>query len=149
VLATLAVWQWHLANVQRDRAENAVKAAIKTANSLVVDQARAFRDRVGMPNELVRDILDRSRKLQDELIKSGESSPDMLFSAALSHEEILLTMLQQSTSKAQADVNVMLGVAQRFRAIMEELVSASPNNIEWQYTLSLSHNRLGDVLALA
>jgi tetratricopeptide (TPR) repeat protein len=149
VLATLAVWQWHLANVQRDRAENAVKAAIKTANSLIIDQARAFRDRVGMPNELVRDILDRSQKLQDELIKSGEISPDMLFSAALSHEEILLTMLQQSTSKAQADVNVMLGVAQRFRSIMEGFVSASPNNIEWQYELSLSHNRLGDVSALA
>ena len=82
VLAGLAAWQWaeavrqqRIAQAQRDRAELALSAATMTANTLVLDLAREFRDREGIPSDLVRRILDRARTLQQQLTEAGESSP--------------------------------------------------------------------------
>ena len=82
VLAGLAAWQWaeavrqqRIAQAQRDRAELALSAATMTANTLVLDLAREFRDRQGIPSDLVRRILDRARVLQQQLTEAGESSP--------------------------------------------------------------------------
>jgi tetratricopeptide (TPR) repeat protein len=155
-LAGFAGSQWRaadraerVASEQRNRAEAALRAATETANALVTDLARKFRDRVGMPIDLVRDILDRARRLQGQLLESGETSPELRFSAALALNELVLTLLEQGGAEARADIAAALAVAQRYQAIMAALTAANPGNLEWQYQLSLSHNRLGDVLALA
>jgi hypothetical protein len=49
VFVGFAGWQWKAAIDQRDRAEWTLDAATKTANSLVFDLAREFRNRSGMP----------------------------------------------------------------------------------------------------
>ena len=78
VFAGLAAWQWseavkqqRTAQAQRDRAERALSAATQTANTLVIDLANEFRDRTGMPSDLVRRILDRARGLQQQLLDSA------------------------------------------------------------------------------
>ena len=50
---------------------------------------------------------------------------------------------------AQGDVARALAAAERSRAIMLELVASNPDNTKWQRDLSISHDRLGEVLLLA
>src|SRR5262245_38647375 len=73
VLAGLAGWQWTVALQQRDRAERALAAATKTANSLVLDLASEFSDRTGMPADLVRRILERRRGCNGSLQSPGRA----------------------------------------------------------------------------
>jgi len=96
VLAGLAGWQWTVALQQRDRAERALAAATKTANSLVLDLASEFSDRTGMPADLVRQILERAQGLQRQLAESGESTPALRFSEAVALEELVDTLLVQA-----------------------------------------------------
>jgi len=84
VLLGLALWLGYEANVQRgiavaqrDRAERTLTAATNTAHSLVFDLAQRFRYVSNVPASLVRDILDRALKLQDQLSSAGESSLDL------------------------------------------------------------------------
>ena len=75
VLASVAGWLWQQAQAERDRAERALAVATGTANSLIFDIAQKLRDVAGVPATLVKDILDRALRLQDQLIGSGEASP--------------------------------------------------------------------------
>jgi eukaryotic-like serine/threonine-protein kinase len=134
--------------VQHRRAERALSASTETANALVTDLAKKFRDRTGMPIDLVRDILDRAQNLQYQIINSGEAAPELRFSAAKALNELVLTLLAQGDKKAQADLGAARQAAQRFFDIMTEIAKTDPGNSEWQYELSLSANRVGDVLML-
>ena len=73
--ARVAVEQRQIAEQQRDRAERTLAAATRTANTFVFDMAQEFRDRQGMPADLIRKILDRAQDLQRQLTESGETSP--------------------------------------------------------------------------
>jgi tetratricopeptide (TPR) repeat protein len=137
------------ATVERIRAEDALSAATETANTLVTDLAEKFATRQGMPIDLVREVLDRARGLQDQLINAGETAPQLRFSAAKALDRLVLTLLEQGDMKARADIVAARRAADRFAEIMAELVRLNPGNSEWQYELSLSRNRLGDVLMLA
>jgi tetratricopeptide (TPR) repeat protein len=137
------------ATAQRTRAENSLRTATETANKLVIEFARKLRNRPGMPIDLVRDILDRAQGLQQQLLTAGETSPELRFSAAQGLNELVLTLLEQGASSAQADTAAALTAAEHYQAIMAGLVASSPDNAEWQYQLSLSHNRVGDVLDVA
>ncbi|HBH40312.1 MAG TPA: hypothetical protein DDW26_00130, partial [Rhizobiales bacterium] len=75
VLAGAAVWQWKTAADQRDRAERTLAAATEAANGMIFELANEFRDRTGMPIDLVRKILDRAQNLQQKLTASGETAP--------------------------------------------------------------------------
>jgi hypothetical protein len=66
VLAGLAYWQREVAVAERQIAEDTLAAATKTANSLVFDLAQRFRNTMGMPASLVKDILERARGLQTQ-----------------------------------------------------------------------------------
>jgi tetratricopeptide (TPR) repeat protein len=137
------------ATAQRTRAENSLRTATETANKLVIEFAQKLRNRPGMPIDLVRDILDRAQGLQQQLLTAGETSPELRFSAAQGLNELVLTLLEQGASSAQADTAAALTAAEHYQAIMAGLVASSPDNAEWQYQLSLSHNRVGDVLDVA
>ena len=139
----IAEQQRRLAQEQRDRAERSLAAATQTANSLVFDLAREFRDRAGMPADLVRRILDRARGLQRQLAESGEATPALRRSEAVALQDVVNTLL------ALGDTTAALAAAERARAISEELSAADPGNTEWRRDLSISHNRIGDVLVAA
>ena len=96
-LAGLAYWQRGIAVEQRRAGRSPSSSASapktrspprpKTANSLVFDLAQRFRDTAGIPAELVKDILDRARALQEQLIKSGQVTPELKRSEAAALNE--------------------------------------------------------------
>ncbi len=110
----IAEQQRQLAQEQRDRAERTLAAATETANTLVFDLAREFRDRAGMPRDLVRRILDRAHALQRQLAESGETTPELRRSEAVTLVELVSTLL------ALGDTKAALEAAQRALKIMEE-----------------------------
>jgi tetratricopeptide (TPR) repeat protein len=136
----IAVEQRALAEQQRKRAEDTLAAATKTANSLVFDVARRFRDVTGVPAALVKDILDRARALQEQLIKSGEVTPELKRSQAAALTEIVISLL------AIGDTKGALAAAEQARQIEADLLAANPTSTEYQYDLSVSYQRIGEVL---
>jgi hypothetical protein len=99
-LAGLAYWQRGIAvterqtaDQQRQRAEDTLAAATKTANDVVFKLADQFRDKVGIPSSLIKDVLDQARALQEQLIKSGQVTPDLKRSQAVAIGETAITLL--------------------------------------------------------
>ncbi len=85
--AGLAVWaeiNRQEADRQRQNAVTSLNAATRTSNELIFDLAMRFRNQMGVPSALVRDILSRAQKLQGELTASGQTSPDLRHSQASS-----------------------------------------------------------------
>ena len=146
VLAGLAFWQREvaveqrqIAEAQRMRAEDTLTAATKTANSLVFDLAQRFKSTVGIPVSLIKDILDRAKALQDQLIKSGEVTPDLRQSEAAALNEAADALL------AIGDTKGALAAAKESRQIAVELVATDPNSTNWQRGVAAAYERIGDV----
>jgi tetratricopeptide (TPR) repeat protein len=143
VLVGFAGWQWKVATDQRDRAERTLNTATKTANSLVFDLAREFRNRAGMPLDLVRKILGRAQELQQQLRESGETAPELRQSEAIGLLDLVDALLPLGDTKGA------LAAAERSRAIWDDLAAFDPANEVVQRNLSISHNKIGDVLVAA
>jgi tetratricopeptide (TPR) repeat protein len=139
VAGTLAYRKQHEAIAQRDRAEATLAAATNTANSLVFDLAQRFRDTVGIPASLVKDILDRARALQDQLSKSGEVTPDLKRSEQVALNEMSVSLL------AIGDTTGALAAADKARQIMADLLTGNPDSTGYQRDLSASYEKIGDV----
>ena len=147
VLAGLAFWQREIAvqqrqiaDHQRTRAEDTLAAATKTANSLVFDLAQRFSDAKGIPTNLVKDILDRARALQDQLIKSGEVTPELERSEAAALDTTADTLL------AIGDTAGALAAVQKAKQIVEARLAVDPGNPDWHLGRSLADTASGDVL---
>src|SRR5581483_7790999 len=143
-LAGLAYWQRgvavqerQIADQQRQRAEDTLAAATKTANSLVFDLATRFQHSVGIPITLIKDILDRAQGLQQQLAKSGQTTPDLLASEADALNQLSITLVSIGEAGNAYDA------ANSARQIMEPLLAKSPDNTRWQGTLSISYSRIG------
>ena len=137
VLAIVAAWQWHDAQIQRRLAETRLAAAVSTANSLVFDFAHRLRNTVGVPIALVEEILERVSKFQEAL---DEVSPQLLKSKADGQAELASTLL------ALGDTGRALARAQEARDIYRDLVQSAPGNVAFQLGLSRSEKKVGDVL---
>jgi tetratricopeptide (TPR) repeat protein len=139
VAGILAYREQQEAVAQRNRAELTLAAATKTANSLVFDLARRFKNAIGLPAALIKDILDRSLALQQQLTMSGEVAPDLKRSEAAALIDVADLLLDIG------DTNGALIASERSRQIGAELLAASPDVIEYQFQLSVSYERVGDV----
>ncbi len=145
MLAVAAAWQWQaataqkqFAETQRDRAERALTTATETANALVFGLAQKFRNVVGMPAETIADILERARKLQEELLSGGETNPALLRSQAAALAEMVQSLLDIG------DTPGALAAAQKSVAIFRKLAEDKSNAVA-QRDLSASLDRIGDV----
>jgi tetratricopeptide (TPR) repeat protein len=125
--------------LQRDRAEQTLAAATQTANSLVFSLAQRFRDTVGVPAALVKDILDQARALQDQLIKSGQVTPDLKRSEAAALDAAARSLI------AIGDIVGALSSAKQGQQIIADLLTGYPANTNLQHSLSVSLNTVGDV----
>ena len=134
-----AVSAQHEAEAQRQRAEETLAAATKTANSLVFDLAQRLRNVMGIPANLIKDILDRARTLQEQLIKSGQVTPALKRSEAAALDETATSLL------AIGDTAGALAAAEQARQIMADLIASNPGNAGWQRDLSVSYENVGDV----
>jgi tetratricopeptide (TPR) repeat protein len=153
LLAVLAAWQWRNAEAQRvaaehaeqdakaqrDRAQHSLTLATATSNGLVFDLAEKFRDVVGVPASTIKDILDRARKLQEELLGSGESSPDLLRSQA---EALIATT---DTLLSLGETQSALAAAKQAQDIFQALLKQRPDSTDIQRELSLSYDNIGSV----
>ncbi len=135
-----AVEQKTLAEAQRARAERTLAVATGTANALVFDLARQFRDQTGIPVALVRKILDSARELQRQLAESGEVSPELRRTEAVALMDLVETL------QALGDVPAALASAERARDIIQDLLDSEPDNLGYQRDLSISMEGMGDVL---
>jgi tetratricopeptide (TPR) repeat protein len=140
VLAVLAGWQWRNAKTERDHAQHSLALATQTANGLVFDLAQKFENVVGVPAATIKDILDRARQLQDQLLASGESSPDLRRSQAEALGETAATLLKVG------DTQGALAAAQQERDIFQALLAQQPDSNDFKRELSVSHMRVGMVL---
>lgn len=136
----VATEQKGIADVQRARAERTLAAATQAANALVFELAQEFRNRTGMPVDLVRGILERAQALQRQLSDSGETSPELRRSEYAALAELVTTLL------AQGDTQAALAAAARGVAIMEALVAGNPADAEFQNDLAVSYERIADVM---
>jgi tetratricopeptide (TPR) repeat protein len=139
-LAVFAEISRREAQAQRDRAEHTLTLATDTANGLVSDLAQKFRNTVGVPAAVIKDILDRARKLQDQLLGSGESAPDLRKSEAEALMEASRTLL------VLGETDAALAAAKQAQGILQLLVQQQPSNSDFQVQLSVSDSRIGDVL---
>jgi tetratricopeptide (TPR) repeat protein len=139
VLAVAATGAGLWAYREQRRAEATLAAATATANSLIFDLAQRFRNTVGVPAELIKDILERARTLQEELTKSGEVTPDLKHSQAAALTEMAESLL------AIGDTAGALSAAEQARQIDIDLVAGNPNDIDWQRALEVADEKVGDV----
>jgi tetratricopeptide (TPR) repeat protein len=146
LFAAAAGWQWQVAQnqareaeAQRDRAERTLALATETANSLVFDLAKKFRDVIGVPAATIKDILDRARQLQEQLLEGNESSPKLRRSQAVALGETSVTLL------ALGDTQGALAAAREAGDIFQALLTQQPDSDQLQ-DLSVSYNMVGDVL---
>ena len=134
--------QRRIADEQRQRAEATLAAATKTANSLVFDLAQRFRNVVGIPADLIKDILDRARTLQEQLIKSGQVTPELKSSEAAALDETATSLL------VIGDTAGALAAAEQARQIMADLLASNPGSTDFQRDLSVFDDRIGDAQVL-
>jgi tetratricopeptide (TPR) repeat protein len=150
VLAGLAGWQWSVATEQkkialeqRDRAERSLDVATNAANSMVLDLARAFRDRSGMPADLVRLVLDRARDLQRRLTDSGETALKLKISEAAVLTELMETLLSLGDTKKAAEF------AQQAVFVMDWVAAKDPQNHSVLRNRALTYAKLSRALIQA
>lgn len=143
ILAGLAGWQWHRAAAERTVAQHnlatathSLTIATQTANGLVWDIAWKFQ-RLGVPNSLVKDILDQVTKLQDQLMQNGQSSPGLRASqaGALLETSLTLLFLHQTQGALEA--------ARKAQSIFRALAESQPTNKLWQSDLAGSDGMVG------
>ena len=134
----IAIQNEAIANAQRNRAEKTLALATGTANGLVFDLARKLLDVVCAPVSLVKTILDRAIKLQDDLTSAGETSPALRRSQSVALNETVLTLL------TIGDTQEALAAAQKSLAIARDLAKEM-SNVEVQRDLAVSIEKIGDV----
>jgi tetratricopeptide (TPR) repeat protein len=128
------------AQAQRDRAERTLALATKTANDLIVDLAVKFSRAIGVPTATVKSILDRTRELQEQLVSSGEISPDLRESQAVAADVTSATFLTLGLT------DDALKSAQKALEIMLDLLKADPGRERWRHGVAVSNLTIGDVL---
>jgi tetratricopeptide (TPR) repeat protein len=125
---------------QRNRAEQTLAAATQTANGMVFNLAQRFKFAVGIPVALVKDILDRAVALQQQLTKSGQTTPALRESEADALNEISFALARiGETTDAYA-------AADRARQLYADLVQADPGSARRRNGLAISYSRLGNAL---
>jgi tetratricopeptide (TPR) repeat protein len=139
-LAGLAFWQRSIALAAQARAEHTLKLATSTATGLVNDLAQKFRNTVGVPAAIVKDMLDRARNLQDQLLGSGESAPELRKSQAEALMEVSRTLLVLGETEAAVNAGTQA------RDLLLALAELQPKNDDIQIKLSWTYTRIGDAL---
>lgn len=135
--------------VQERRAAAALAAATETAENMVVEFARAFRDQEGVSAALVTDVLDKALDLQRRLTELGGSAPTLQNGIAMALSEAAQTYLQTGASNTASGISAARDAAAEARRIAASLVADEPNNRQWRLSLILAGRALGDAQSRA
>jgi len=124
---------------QRNRAEKAIAKAIDASNTLVSSMVQKLRNVSGMKLSLIQAILGPALQLQDDLIASGESSPDLRRIQAVSLVEAAKTQI------SIGDTDGAYSSVKRAHEIMLGLVADQNDNKPWASVLSDADLLLGRI----
>ncbi len=138
-LAGLAGWQWRVAQHQRDRAERSLTLATETADGLVFDLAQKFRNVAGVPKGVIKDMLDKARSLQEQLLGAGEASAKLTANHAAALGEIAVTEL------SLGETPTALKLAGEAREVYQRLVDAAPDDLRYVHDLAYTDETIGDI----
>jgi tetratricopeptide (TPR) repeat protein len=127
------------AEEQRQRAEQAFTTATVASNNLISDLARRLRAITGVPPEISRELLDRARALDDQLLIAGHPAPEVLQGTIAALDEIALTL------SAIGDIRGASGVADHARQVTEGLLARNPEDSNLQRETSIAYEKLGNL----
>jgi tetratricopeptide (TPR) repeat protein len=127
------------ADRQKTAAERTLRLATEAANGLVLNLAMQFKGAAGVPVALIKDVLDRARDLQQKLIDSGQTGPDLLRSEALALEGMSLTL------STQGDTNGALDSARKAADIFASLSKQAPDNSDYHSGLWIADEGVGNL----
>ena len=125
---------------QRRISERNLELATGIANGLVFDLMQKFQNAAGVPESMIKAILDQALKLQQSLIDSGQANPELRRNQTVALNQAVATLL------SLGDLRDALEDATRSLNIMTKLVKLQPSNKVWRDDLANSFERLGDAL---
>jgi tetratricopeptide (TPR) repeat protein len=123
----------------QQQAQAALAAATQTANGLVFDLAQRFKNAVGVPAALIKDILDKALALQEQLIRSGQVTPGLKRSEAAALIETVDSRL------TIGDTEGALAAARQARNILVDLLAETPDSNEYRRELAVAYEKVGGV----
>lgn len=138
-IGAFAWHQWREAVTAKQHAEDTLAAATRTANALVFDLAQKFKNSVGIPLTLIRDILDRAQLLLDDLSKGGAATPEMLRTKAVALVEVAESLQKAGDTKGAREA------AAASLGIVEKLAASHPARADLQRDLSAALEKMADI----
>jgi len=139
-LAGLAYWQRSVAIQERQYAERALDASIRTSNSVSLDLAMRLRNRSGVPTALTKYLLDVGLELQKQIASYGRVTPDLLDGQARA-------LLESSkTRRTIGDLPGALTDATRAREIFVRVL-ATRGDVSTRLNVAVSSELIGEMLA--
>ena len=140
VLAVVSLGLWRATESQRRAAEHNFEAALSAADGLVFDLAIGLQDLAGMRADVVSRILDRAAGVYDRLLERAEPNPRLLRGQAAMFVKFTDTYIRLGQLERAHEA------AERAVSLMQDLAASDPSNTDWQNGLSVSHDKVGDVL---
>ncbi|HEY1931509.1 MAG TPA: tetratricopeptide repeat protein [Acetobacteraceae bacterium] len=136
----LAETQRKFAEAQRARAETSAKVAESAAQSLIFDIAQGLVDQQGISAATVKHILDTALGVIDTMLRYSPEDPALLRlkMAALGNFADDYGRIGETAQQ--------LGAAKQALAIARSLADAAPDDKDRQRDLSVSDEKVGDVL---
>jgi hypothetical protein len=120
------------------RATDALAAATETANALIFNLAQKFR-RSGLPNAMVREILEEARRLLDRLNTGDNRSIELERSRAAVLVELGGTLAEFGAP------DEALALYEESLEIARHLIEREPETTTFQRDLSISLDRIADI----
>jgi tetratricopeptide (TPR) repeat protein len=137
----IAEQQTGIAKSEGVRAERNFGAAKSTVDAVIFDLAQGLKDVEGMRVETVRRILERAEAAVGRLASRTENDPEVR------HSQMVMFNLFSETYQKLGATQLAVEYAQKALDIARDLAARDPDNSRWTYDISISLNRIGDVLA--
>ncbi|KFG69399.1 TIR domain-containing protein [Microvirga sp. BSC39] len=134
-----AISQRNLAELERDRAELAFKAAKQSVDSLIFDIAQGLKDVSGMRAESVRRILETVNKSVESLALAIPGDRDLQSSIAAMQDN------SGSIYERTNDLAMALQAYEKGLQIRRQLSASDPANTERRRDISVSLSKIGNV----
>jgi tetratricopeptide (TPR) repeat protein len=130
---------------QRQRAEQALTTATVASNNLISDLARRLRAITGVPPEMSKELLDRARSLDDQLLVAGHPAPEVLHNKLLHRDLAALHDRIGDAQKALGDLAEAMKSFQASFAIRDRISKFEPGDLGWQRDLAVSYGKIAEV----
>jgi tetratricopeptide (TPR) repeat protein len=134
--------QTQIAQYNETRANQNFTLAKQAADGLILDIARGLRNVAGISQNVIQTVLKRAETVMDTLVAGSYRNPQLMLSQSLLLKEFAETFW------SAGDTRNVLKSADRSLMIIDDLLTASPNDAALQNIRSDNLHILGDTLRL-